>query len=105
MLFCRLVIKNKVKERGGSAPLLDCCVESLDCMFPAFPFWEIVCQSAGRDVFFLLCNFFLDGEFTTVVAASGAYGVVDVPCAAVRADCQCGGYCLIVGSAFESTGL
>ena len=64
-----------------------------------------LCVSWREEKCFLLCNFFFDGEFTTVVAASGAYGVVDVPCAAVRADCQCGGYCLIVGSAFESTGL
>ena len=59
----------------------------------------------GKRSVFLLCNFFFDGEFTTVVAASGAYGVVDVPAAAVGANCQRGCYSLVVSSTFKGSGL
>ena len=53
----------------------------------------------------LLGNFLLDGELTAVVATSGAYGVVDVPCAAVGADSERGGYGLVVRSALEGSRL
>ena len=47
--------------------------------------------------------FFYDGQFPAIVSASGANGVIDMPCAAVGAYSQCGGYSLIVGSAFEGS--
>ena len=49
--------------------------------------------------------FFYDGLLAAVVAAFAAYGVVDVPCTAVGAECQCGGYCLVVGTTLCCTGL
>ena len=48
---------------------------------------------------------FLDGDFAAVVAAFATNGVIDVPCAAVGADSQCGGYGFVVCSAFSSAGL
>ena len=49
--------------------------------------------------------FLLDGQFTAIITTSRAYGVVDVPCSAVRADSQRRSYSLIVGSAFERSRL
>ena len=53
----------------------------------------------------LLSRALLDGELAAVVAAGAAYGVVDVPSAAVGANCQRGCYGLIVGSALARPGL
>lgn len=47
----------------------------------------------------------LNSQLATVVTASGTYGVVNIELAAVRAYCQCGSYCLVMGSSLESTSL
>lgn len=47
---------------------------------------------------------FFDGDFAAVVAAFATNGVIDVPCAAVGADSQCGGYGFVMCSAFCSAG-
>lgn len=36
------------------------------------------------------CSRLFNSNFTTIVSASGAYSVINVPRTAVRADCQCG---------------
>ena len=46
--------------------------------------------------------FLLNSNLSTVVAAGGTCGVVDVDLTAVRAFCQCGCYGLVVSSALES---
>lgn len=46
-----------------------------------------------------------DSLFAAIVATFAAYGVVDVPGAAVGAKCKCGGYCLVVCATFGGTGL
>lgn len=48
---------------------------------------------------------FDDGLFAAIVATFAAYGVVDVPGAAVGAKCKGGGYCLVVGTTFGGAGL
>ena len=48
---------------------------------------------------------FLDSDFTAIVATFAAYGVVDVPGAAVGAKSQSGSYSLVVGATFGGTGL
>ena len=53
----------------------------------------------------LLGNSLLNGEFTSVVAAAGAYSVIYIPLTAVGALSECGGNCLIVSSTLESSGL
>lgn len=40
--------------------------------------------------------FFNDGLFAAIVAAFTTYGVINVPCAAVGAVCECGSYCMVV---------
>ena len=41
---------------------------------------------------------FFDSQLTTVVTAFAAYCVVNMPCTAVGANGQCGGYSLVVSS-------
>ncbi len=48
---------------------------------------------------------FLDHEFAAIVATFAAYGVVDVPCAAVGADCECGDECFVMSATFSRTGV
>ncbi len=48
---------------------------------------------------------FNDSLLAAVVAAFTAYGVVDVPCAAVGAKSEGGGHSLIVGAALCGAGL
>ena len=50
-------------------------------------------------------RFLLDCNLSAIVTAGRANGVIDVELAAVRAYCQCGCYCLVVSSSFESPGL
>ena len=47
----------------------------------------------------------LDHEFATIVAAFAANGVVDMPCAAVGADCESGDESFVVCAAFCRTGV
>ena len=54
---------------------------------------------------FLFGYFLLNGQFTAIIATAGAYRVVDVPCTAVGADSQSGGYSLIMRSALECSRL
>ena len=60
-----------------------------------------------RDAFFsfgLLSGCFLDYcQLASVITALTAYCVIDVPCSAVRADCKCRCYCLIVSPSFRSS--
>ncbi len=49
-------------------------------------------------------SFLFDSHLTTIVSASGAYGVVDVILAAVRANGQCWSYSSVVCSSLESPG-
>ena len=58
-----------------------------------------VCLPAG-----LLGQLFY-GQLAAVIATFTTYHVIDVPCAAVGADGQCGGYCFVVGAAFRCTGV
>ena len=51
----------------------------------------------------LLCHFLYDGKLAAIIAASGAYSVIDVPTTAVRAYCQSRSYCLVVSSTLESS--
>lgn len=46
-----------------------------------------------------------DSNLATIVAASGAYSVVDVECTAVAALSKCRSYCSVVGATLESTSL
>ena len=46
----------------------------------------------------LLCHFLYDGKLAAIRAASGAYSVIDVPCATVRANCHCWSYSLVMSS-------
>lgn len=63
-------------------------------------------ESVPSDVGLLLDGFvFYDSLFAAIVATFAAYGVVDVPGAAVGAKCKCGGYCLVVCATFGGTGL
>ena len=56
--------------------------------------------------FGLLAHFFFyDSEFTTVVATSGAYGVVDVESTAVGAFGERRSYGLVMGATLEGTSL
>lgn len=48
---------------------------------------------------------FFDGDFTTIVAAFGAYAVVNVPGATVGADGQCGHSGLVMCTALCGAGL
>ena len=48
---------------------------------------------------------FYDSLFAAIVAAFAAYGVVNVPGAAVGAKCKCGSYSLVVGTTFCGAGL
>ena len=50
-------------------------------------------------------GFFYDSLFAAVVSAFATYSVIDVPCAAVGAESQSGGYCFVVGTAFCGTSL
>ena len=55
-------------------------------------------------IFGLLGGCFLDYcQLASVITALTAYCVIDVPCSAVRADCQCRSYCLIVSPSFRSS--
>lgn len=54
---------------------------------------------------YLFSNFLHDGELAAVVTTSVAYGVVDVPSAAVGADCESRSNSLIVSSTLESSRL
>ena len=47
----------------------------------------------------------LNRQFTTIVSAAGAYSVVDVVCAAVRADSQCGQLSYVMSTTFRLTGV
>jgi hypothetical protein len=47
----------------------------------------------------------LDSQFTTIVTAARAYGVVDVKCAAVRACSQCRGFHYVMGTTFGLAGV
>ena len=52
----------------------------------------------------LFSGCFLDYcQLASVITALTAYCVIDVPCSAVRADCQCRCYCLIVSPSFRSS--
>ena len=53
----------------------------------------------------MFLRFLFDGNLAAIVAASRANRVIDVELAAVGAYCQCGSYCLVVSSSFESPGL
>ena len=46
-----------------------------------------------------------DSNLATIVAASGAYSVVDVECTAVAALSKCRSYSSVVGATLESTSL
>ena len=46
-------------------------------------------------------SFLFDSYLATIVTAGRANGVVDVELAAVRTNCQCGSYCLVVSSSLE----
>ena len=55
-------------------------------------------------VFGLFSGCFLDYcQLASVITALTAYCVIDVPCSAVRADCKCRCYCLIVSPSFRSS--
>ena len=57
-----------------------------------------------RFSFCLFSGCFLDYcQLASVITALTAYCVIDVPCSAVRADCQCRCYCLIVSPSFRSS--
>lgn len=52
----------------------------------------------------LFSGCFLDYcQLASVITALTAYCVIDVPCSAVRADCKCRCYCLIVSPSFRSS--
>ena len=53
----------------------------------------------------LFGHFFHDGQLSAIITAGGANRVVDVPSTAVRTDGQRRSDSLVVGSAFECSGL
>ena len=59
---------------------------------------------AGYDGIYHL-SFLFDCYLAAIVTASRAYRVIDVELATVGTYCQCGSYCLVVSSSFESPSL
>ena len=53
----------------------------------------------------LRLSYLLDSQFTTIVSACRAYSVVDVHCAAVRANCQCRCFYYIMGTTLRLAGV
>lgn len=51
----------------------------------------------------LLDSSLFDSYFATVIATFATYGVVDMPCTAVGAYCQCGSHSFVMGAAFRCT--
>ena len=62
-------------------------------------------QPFNLSAFNVLRFFFLDSDLSTIVAASGADGVVNVELTTVGANGKCGCYCLVMSSALESARL
>lgn len=51
-----------------------------------------------------LCGSF-DSEFSAIVSTSTAYGVVDVGCSTVGANCDCRQFCYIVSTTLRCSGV
>ena len=81
----------RFKWFAGMLSKLLTCSRQVDCLH--------------RRAAYLFGSFLYDCQLAAIVAAGGAYGVVDVPCTTVRTYGERGSYGLVMGATLEGTGL